>query len=67
MAKVPVSRQVVNEDNELFWVVVEVDETELREGELPYMPPVTPAAPQDDPNYVPPPEEEPEQEPLFTL
>jgi hypothetical protein len=41
MAKVRVSRQQVTEENTIEWVVSEIDESELLEGEMPYVEPPT--------------------------
>jgi hypothetical protein len=40
MAKVQVSRQSVDVDNQIIWDLVEVDETELNPGEFPHREPV---------------------------
>jgi hypothetical protein len=39
MAKVKVCRQEVDEENQLSWVVSEIEEEDLRDGELPYIEP----------------------------
>lgn len=41
MAQVIVSRQVVDDKNRLSWELVEVDEKDLRENEIPYVDPST--------------------------